>query len=331
MNDEIMPAGQLKKHLLSDQMKFIITDTAKQLMNVAKETPSAINYIQSLNPQKVYDVVMSDEAKELFKKGALEFKERSDGLGVMPTLVDKAGQFGKQVALKERLIAPDKIPALNNMVVQQQLAQIINLLEEMNESLNDVLQGQQNDRIALYYSSQQQYIEALSVESPNLKELFLTNAIKTANDSRFQLMETAKYDIRFISKIPISGFGQMVNTTSSKRIASNISKIRFAFKAINDATGICAASYAQLDERHALLTSLEPYRQFIQSNLQVKEGSGETSAFEHLQLYDENADNMWIEKPKAVLGMLDKLQDTCEKLDAGEIIICFPPVENLEE
>lgn len=331
MNEEIVVNSQAGRHYLSIQMKRILNNTAKQLMNVAKKAPAAINYFQSLNPQKVYDVVMTDEAKELYEKGLLVFKDRKDGLGLMPTLVDEAGKYGKQIALNEKWIAPDKILALNNMVVQQQLAEIVNLLEEMNESLNDVLEGQQNDRIALYYSAQQQYIEALSIEQSALKQICLANAIKTANDSRFQLIETAKYDIRKISEVPISGIGQITDFTSSKKIASEIQKIRIAFKGINDATGICAASYAELDERQALLKCLEPYHDFIETNLQEIEGKDGTSLFWHLQLYDKKSDNMWVEKPRLILEKLDKLKSTCDKLDSGDVIICLPSGETIEE
>ena len=312
-------------------MKSILNNTAKQLMNVANKAPAAVNYFQSLNPQEFFDVVMTDEAKKLYKKGILVFKERSDGLGLMPTLVNAKKRFGKQIALEKKLIAPEKMSALNNLVVQQELAQIINLLEEMNENLNDILQGQQNDRVALFYSAQQQYLEAITVESPELKSIFLANVIKTANDARFQLIETAKHDIDRIIKMPTSGIEIITEHNKNKKATNEIINIRIAFKIINDATGICAATYSEIGERNALLKCLEPYKKFIEDNIQEIDGKKGTSAFWHLQLNDKNNDNMWVNKPTLILKQIVKLSDTCKKIDLGEIMIYFPDSKIIKE
>ena len=69
----------------------------------------------------------------------------------------------------------------------------------INSSVIDVLQGQQNDRIALFYSGVNLYLEAQSVNNPEMKNALLAQAIRALSDGTQQLALTMESDIEYLT------------------------------------------------------------------------------------------------------------------------------------
>lgn len=288
---------------MGDNINRIIGYTTNKANKLIKKIPAFINYLSSLKPQQLFDLGMSGTAESLYKSGKLILKMRKDGNGFLPILCDKSGKFFEQVNIKPNQMKPQLAEALNSMAVQQQLSEILDSLEEMNLKIESITQGQRNDRIGLYYSARQQYIEALNIKDSILKQQALMNVIKTANDARFLLMETMKTDIKFIMSKNSNLFND--SKASSKEIEDKLMNIRESFKLINDATGICALSYTELDENEALKSSLCAYKNFIQQCL-LNKNENNKLPYECLQQWDNLTDNMWLYTPKIVFEKLEK-------------------------
>lgn len=288
-----------------------IIGTANNLINLAK----------SLKPEIIMEASIKDEVKPLFEKGKVIFKELKSGKGFAPVLfvaednvkingkTYKKNEIISQVKLNERAINPDIANAINNYVVNQQLVKMNDKLDEMNKVLGTIEQGQRNDRIALVYSAEEKMREALATKDETLKVRLIAEAISTANDARFQLMETLKTDVRDVivgtkAENIYEAFNNFIKGNANIT-ASTIDKIRTAFFYINKATSICAQGYMFLDEKGAMQKSIDVYKDFI-NDMFIQ-----NDVMSHLQLYDKNVDNMWLTKPKEIYAALNNFSIKC--------------------
>lgn len=292
----------------------------ESLLDVIGNTNAIINFFKSTKPQQVYDVSIKDKVSGLFKDGKVRLGELKDGSGLMPNFVAtetitvdgkiyKENQIVAQARLNLRDITPDMANAINDCFVNMQLARINNKIEEMNKNLGNIEQGQRNDRIALVYSAEEKMKEALATKDKNLKVQLIAEAISTANDARFQLMETLKTDVKEVivgtKATNIFEAWEKLIKGSADITASIIDKIRAAFFYINKSTSICAQGYMLLEEKGAMKKSIDVYKDFI-NDMFIKD-----DVMSHLQVYDKNTDNMWLNKPKEIYETLNNLSIKC--------------------
>lgn len=299
---------------------YSLKNAGETLLDVIGNTNAIINFVKSTKPQQVYDVSIKDKVSSLFKDGKVRLGELKDGSGFMPNFVANEtinvdgkiyseNQIVAQARLNVKDITPDMANAINDCIVNMQLSRINTKLDEMNKSIGNIEQGQRNDRIALVYSAEEQMREALATKDENLKKLLVSNAISTANDARFQLMETLKTDVKNVivgtkATNLVDAIEKLIKG-NAEVTASIIDKIRTAFFYINMSTSICAQGYMLLGEKGAMQKSIDVYKDFI-NDMFIK-----NDVMSHLQLYDKNTDNMWLNKPKEIYETLNKFSIKC--------------------
>ena len=258
-------------------------------------------FVKSLKLEQGWDISLGKDAKKLLDEGVLKFVPRNDGDGFLPILSGPDNKFAAQVRLHPKDMTPELANGINNYVINKQLAEISKKLDEINDTLEKVEAGQRNDRIGLICSAENIFRQALSVKDVELQRQLMATAIQTANNGRAQLMETMKYDIKYLSEktnAPLSTIFSSQKTTSE-----TVKNIRTAFIYINEATSICAQGYMAYGEKNAMLQSITEYKDFINTNII------ENKAYEMLQEYDDNIldNNFWIDKPRSVYNELNKL------------------------
>ena len=74
-------------------------------------------------------------------------------------------------SLKE--VTPDLLSSLNQLAIQQTLANIVRRLEVIDEKITDVLQGQINDRLAEVKSGIHIYEQAVVASDPDIRRELL--------------------------------------------------------------------------------------------------------------------------------------------------------------
>ena len=74
-------------------------------------------------------------------------------------------------------VTPDLLSSLNQLAIQQTLANIVRRLEVIDEKITDVLQGQINDRLAEVESGIHIYEQAVVASYPDIRRDLLRNAI----------------------------------------------------------------------------------------------------------------------------------------------------------
>jgi len=268
----------------------------KKTSRLMTQSPAYISFIRSLKPSKIMEANLTETAKQMLDKGEWLLKYSKTKEGFLPVLVDKSNHFVHQVTLKTKNIAPQLSDSLNSLATQQQLAAVMQQLEVMNNSIQRIERGQRDDRIGLFFSARQQFIEATAMSNGALQEQALLNAAKTANDARFQLMQAMKSDVNEI----------IGNKKLSKKERDRLSDgVREAMRYINDSTGLCIAAFSALGEQKSMQAALMSYKCFIENTLLSDVDGGNMKAYEALHSNWAGNDNEWLSMPI-------KLVDTVE-------------------
>ncbi len=237
------------------------------------------------------------------KKWVLKVTKNKDGF--LPTLYDENGKFVKQVVLKNEELNVNEVMksknfenTLSNLYIQQQMGEIIELLENLNQSLSRVERGQIDDRIGLYLSSKQQFLEALNIENQTFKQLSLSNAIKSANDARFQLMKSVNSNVRQMIQ------NQKLKTKDKDELLNNI---RESMQYVNEATQLCISAYSLYGEDKAQIAVLQSYRNFIDTVF-LDKNENRTNA-EILHTNWNGIDSDWLKFPTKLQSNIKEIID----------------------
>lgn len=233
---------------------------------VIKEVPMASQIHQATKRGVRYVVDTSEEMLKKLESGEIKFEVTKTGK--MTAQLKNGNKFGEKVPIKKesfkRGIDPsDMANALQMKALQEQLQDVADQIALIDYSVKDVLQGQQNDRIGLYYSGLRLFLESQSTKDISLRNALLVQALKTLSDSSFQLVETMKSDIRYLVE-------HEYESAKGKRIElinERMANIHKSFEFIHQASMLRAAIYCQQNEMLAMTTVLDEYSNFIESTI----------------------------------------------------------------
>jgi len=283
----------LTVQLFESSQMILMNRTTRLMMH----SPAFASFIQSIKPTSILEANIPDSAQQMLDKGEWFLKYSKTKDGFLPVLVDKSNHFVHQVTLKSREIAPQLSDSLNSLATQQKLVAVMKQLEIMNNSIQRIERGQRDDRIGLFYSARQQFIEASVMSDETLQEQALLNAAKTATDARFLLMQTLKSDVHEI----------IGNRKLSKKERDKLSDgVRESMRYINDSTGLCIAAFSAFGEQKSLQSAMMSYRCFIENTLLSKVKGENLLVYEALHSNWAGSDNEWLSMPKKLVATVDK-------------------------
>ena len=143
--------------------------------SVLSSTRVAVQRAFDNNEDKAnYVVDMNDELRDAIESGDIELITGKNG-DVYAQLRNANGRFGKPLPIKKELadegITAEALQmALQMEAIKVQLQIIIDGMREIESRVTDVIQGQRNDRIGLFYSGLSLYIEARSIRDEVLRK-----------------------------------------------------------------------------------------------------------------------------------------------------------------
>ena len=146
--------------------------------------------------------------------------------------------------------------------MSQQLATITEQMAMMGVAIQEVLAGQHNDRIALYYAGEQIYLEASKTQNEFLKMQLTASAIRSLEESKSKMVESIKLDIA-----QIKAFDQHKIRLKSEEVSERVFRINKSFDVVNRAALLKAGIYHELGEIPAMMASLEQYAGFLSENI----------------------------------------------------------------
>lgn len=111
-------------------------------------------------------VEMSDEAMQDYQDGVLKLAQEK---GHMVAQLKSNNRYGKKLPIKEEkyMDGPDSLSVQNALKLQAILDALIVIagqIQAIDTQVKEVLSGQQNDRLALYYSGVALFLEANSIQ-----------------------------------------------------------------------------------------------------------------------------------------------------------------------
>lgn len=240
---------------------------ADSIYKLAVKDASIISQVKQATQKGVrYVVDLTDEALQKLEREEIKFEVTK--AGKMTAQLKNGNKFGEKMPIKKEsfrkgIDPTDMANALQMKALQEQLQDVADQIALIDYCVKDVLQGQQNDRIGLYYSGLRLFLEARNTKDIALRNALLVQALKTLSDSSFQLVETMKSDIAYLVNHEYEG-------AKGKRIElinARMGNIHKSFEFIHQSSMLRAAIYCQQNEMLAMTTVLEEYSHFIENTI----------------------------------------------------------------
>ena len=247
-----------------DEKKSSYAEMVRRAVDVALDADASKQALAKEGEMR-YVVDITPEVQEQLKKGLVKFDYSKDG-HIFAQLRDSKNHFGKKLPIKEELIEQGIDPlelkmAMQMMAVEQKLGEIADTLEDISAGVADVIRGQHNDRLGLYYSGMSLYLEAQGIEDETLRKLVASQSLRALSDAIGQMTQEIQEDIRYLTD---GDYKMGKKGASVKAIRERIASIDKSFEVIHKAYLLKAAAYYNAGELAALLTTIDEYGRFIE-------------------------------------------------------------------
>ena len=205
----------------------------------------------------------SEETLQAIDRG--DIKLTTDKLGNTFAQMKRAdGKYGKKLPIKREDFSRgiDPVQAANALQVkamQEQLDQIAEQITVIDGRVEEVLCGQQNDRIGLFHSGMSLYLEARDVSDEGLRKLLISQSLRALSDSTAQLDLELREDIAYLS----SGEYKKAKGKRAELIDEKMASINRCFPVLHQASVARAAIYCEQGETKAMASALESYSRLI--------------------------------------------------------------------
>lgn len=234
---------------------------------VAKGTPLLVQVQQSLKKGSRLVVDATESTLEAIESGKI--KLTTDKSGKMFAQIREAnGRYGSKLSIKNEYFRKGIDPvqmanSLQMMALQEQIQAIADQINIIDHRVREVLQGQQNDRIGLYYSGMALYLESRNITDNEMKKALMAQSLRSLSEATFQLTLTMQSDIQFlVNKEYKSAKGKSVDL-----IDDHMHSVNQSFAYIHQATMLRAGIYCDQGELVAMSTVLDGYSHFIEDTV----------------------------------------------------------------
>lgn len=266
---------------------------------VIREMPALTQIPRAMDKGCRYVVDASESTLKAIECGALKLTQEN---GKTYAQLRVNGKYGSKLPIKKEVfrkgIDPTQIAnALQMQALQDQIQEVTNQLVLIESSVREVLQGQQNDRIGLYYSGLSLFLESRNVSDISFRSALQAQALRALAESTFQLKLTMQSDIRYIEQ-------EEYNKTKGKRkelILEHMNSINQSFAFIHQATILRAGIYCSLGEYCAMAQVLEEYSYFIENDV----SKNATLLSQHDSTDDGTETGLWASRSQLKLDVTE--------------------------
>lgn len=289
----------------SEMQKNYFVNNAGRVFDQIHDTlcalPAFLEVVERLVPVEEWVLVFTDEQRKELAKGALKLMAKTNGDIIAKVVDPKTHQIVANVPVKQVERIKDINPAMNDFMVQMQLANLAQEMKEVHRVVSRIQQGLEFDRLASAYSNERKLKYARQIQNKELQTQALLMIAHSAEDSRSRLMLGMKENIDFIMHQPENEFIKLFRT-NPKEINERMNEIRSRVVAINQDSMTEATAYWALGEKQAALNTIENYRMFLEdSELTQRE------VLNRLDVVDPNPENYWTKQ-------FPIIQDTVHKI-----------------
>ena len=209
-------------------------------------------------------VDLTEKQKQQYLKGYLKLVKRASGEFVAMVRGDK-GRFKELLTVSPEMAAAGIDPmalatAIQIKQIEEQLADIMDVLNDIGCKVKDVLKGQQNDRLSLFYSGMNLLMEADNTRDEVFRKLLFSQAIGSINESMAKLNREMQDAIDYLKN---EKFRDRKKDEREALIEEKIKTIHQCFDIINKGALAKACVYYASNEVQAMLTALSEYETFL--------------------------------------------------------------------
>lgn len=257
--------------LFDDQ--FTITELAEALEETDHQSNSIMEsakvaILKAKDNQKdkddyQYVLKIDQPLKKAIENGDVKFEKNVKG-EMVAQLRRKNGHYGGRIPiekeLKEEGVSSANLEmAMQMEAIKQQLESIVETLKTIEGKVIEVIQGQRNDRIGLFYSGLSLFVEARDIQDPFLKKQITAQALKSLSDANAQMIQDMRTNIQYLVFEQYKGSKHI-----TQDIQEHLDVIHQCFDVIYRASFLKAAIYQQNHEIPAMLTAIEEYGRLVE-------------------------------------------------------------------
>ncbi len=240
----------------ADEQSNTIMDSAKEAIRKASN--------QKQNEEDYQYVLKMDQPlKKAIENGDVKFEKNVKG-ELVAQLRRKNGQYSGRIPiekeLKEEGISSANLEmAMQMEAIKQQLQSIIESLKDIEGKVIEVIQGQRNDRIGLFYSGLSLYVESRDMQDPFFQKQITAQALKSLSDANSQMIQDMRTNIQYLVSQQYKKSKHIIQD-----IQNHLDIIHQCFDVIYRASFLKAAIYQQNGEISAMLTAMEEYGRLVE-------------------------------------------------------------------
>lgn len=256
--------------LLSNAFELQIKKADELLEDVyesVKQSSLDLSWADNIQDEEKMRLIVdtSDEVLKSIQDGNLKLVEENGSLFAQ---FRDNGRYGKKLPIKKEYyknsITVEQISiSLQLKTIQDSLHVISNQIKTIDRSVREIIKGQQNDRIGIYYSGVALYIESLNVEDKELKNNLISQSMRSLTEATFQLILMMQSDIQYLKNKEY----ESQKRTRVRLITEKINNINQCFSIIHQAYIMKAGIYCQQNEIAASCAVLEEYSRFINGTI----------------------------------------------------------------
>lgn len=277
VTDELSPYdAAYPVKLLSNGLKLKLAQAENVVENVymavAKASPVVAQVREATKKGYRYVVDATESTLEAIESGKIKLTTENSGK-MYAQIREANGHYGSKLPIKKEVFAKgvDPVQMANSLqmkALQEQVQQIADQIAVIDHSVREVIQGQQNDRIGLYYSGLTLYLEARNVNDPEMKKALIAQSLRALSEATFQLGLTMQSDIKYLA----DGDYKIGKGKSVGLIDSRMNNINQSFSFIHQATLLRAGIYCNEGELTAMSMVLSEYSHFIDGTVAKNAG-----------------------------------------------------------
>lgn len=264
--DDAYPAALLADGL-KDILERVVPAVVDNVYNVLLEQnvlPTQVQFLLKKGYRYVVD--MDEDTRRGLEEGRLKLVTEH---GKMTAQIREAnGQYGPKLPIKKEYLSAELNPLqvvniLQINALQDKLQIITEQINMIDIGVQRILQGQQNDRIGLYYSGMNLYQESKYIADNELKNALTAQALRALSEAAYQLTLTMQSDIQYL----VDKKYREARGNSAEVIKERMNGIKQSFAVIHQAFLLRAGIYCELNELAAMSMVLDGYAQFIENTI----------------------------------------------------------------
>lgn len=278
--------------------------------------PTIAEAIQALASRETVLVArMDDYVKKLIEEGVYRFAIDKNG-EILPSILGSTGII-KQVRLSEMRLASDLSHSIGNLSTHAAISQVLERIEAVGESIQQLHIELQNDRLALADGARDMLSQALRMQDANLREQAILSAIGMAIEAKRTLMRSYTYNFSLVKSHSQKSFIELIRSFGKRSSGQNATDALQALISLTNAVQLECQGYAALGEYEASRATLLGFRSFISENNLDKRDA--------LLLINESLDQKHASIVDEFAAISERIVSIEQLIASGQAPLALPP------